>query len=474
MNKLLVVGHPLSGYEKIFDLLTQSGMQPARASRREGMEPREITRTLLKAAGHEGADTIKKVEVAPIWNGLALDLMLGNIDQSMWCWADPDAVSLLEYWQNIDSRLGFVLVYGSPEDFIVDRFDGVGEIGDDELSDALDEWHRYNKALMNFFLRNPERSYLVHSANIIRNTRECIEHVGAALMLPLSPGDLQHSLEPPFVDRDVYRYLSAEMLCRHPEIVGLYEELQSVADMAYAQNPRSTQGAKEAWASLVRLKTELETTILRHESALGESARQLDIKSVEYAHMSALSDEMKKRMHEIESDLLHERSEREKLSADAVRQSEENELLLTQLHLVQEELERYYLENQALKKQGGMFHKPKNTRHYGAAERVREQLSYRLGAAMIANAKSPLGWISMPFALMAVRKRYREEQKAKAGKKLPKISEYADAYEAEKVKKHLSYRLGSAMIETMHSPLGIVKLPFALAKAAKSYKEERK
>lgn len=434
INKLLVVGHSLSGYEKILDLLTQSGMEPARASRRERMEPAQITQILLKTISSQGADMIGQEEISPIWNELALDLMLGNIDQTMWCWADPDALSLLEYWQNIDSRLGFVLVYGSPEDFIVDRFGGVDEIGDDELSEALDEWYRYNKVLMNFFLRNSERSCLVHSVYGVENSREYIEHVAAVMMLPLSLELTESVDESANVHRGVYRYLAAEVLSRYPEMVELYEELQSVANKPYTEVSRSTQSAKETWALLVRLQSELDR--------LTASKKENE---------EALQEQQK-----------------------AASLSEENELLLTQLHLVQEELERYYLENQALKKQGGIFHKPKNTRHYGAAERVREQLSYRLGAAMIANAKSPLGWISMPFALMAVRKRYREEQKAKAGKKLPKISEYADAYEAEKVKKHLSYRLGSAMIETMRSPLGIVKLPFALAKAAKSYKEERK
>ena len=61
------------------------------------------------------------------------------------------------------------------------------------------------------------------------------------------------------------------------------------------------------------------------------------------------------------------------------------------------------------------------------------------------------------------------ERSKKEGQKLPSLDKYCDAYEAEKVKKHLSYRLGQAMINNK-TPLGWLKLPFALKRAHVEYK----
>jgi hypothetical protein len=148
---------------------------------------------------------------------------------------------------------------------------------------------------------------------------------------------------------------------------------------------------------------------------------------------------------------------------------EENDLLLAQLHQVQEELERYYLENQDLKKKQTQ---PK-AKPYGAAQRIQQQLSYRLGAAMITNSRSLGGWLRMPFALARQVRAYRADQRAKAGQKLPPIHSYADAHEADRCRQHLSYQLGQTLLKHGKTPWGWLWLPFALAGTAKAFKKAR-
>ena len=150
---------------------------------------------------------------------------------------------------------------------------------------------------------------------------------------------------------------------------------------------------------------------------------------------------------------------------------EENELLLGQLHKVQEELERYFLENQKYKKNSPK--KPEQKTYYGAAERVKQQLSYRLGSTMISNSRSFSGWLSMPFALNAEVKKFRKEQEKKANQKLPPVSAYSDAYEAERVKQHLSYRLGACMIKNSKSLSGWIAMPWKLSQEVKAFRKKQ-
>jgi hypothetical protein len=58
---------------------------------------------------------LQQTQVAAVWQGMVLDLMLSNLDQPLWGWADPQAVYLLDYWKEQDPQVVFVLVYDEPQ-----------------------------------------------------------------------------------------------------------------------------------------------------------------------------------------------------------------------------------------------------------------------------------------------------------------------------------------------------------------------
>ena len=89
-----------------------------------------------------------------------------------------------------------------------------------------------------------------------------------------------------------------------------------------------------------------------------------------------------------------------------------------------------------------------------ATQIIKNHLSYKLGEAMIANSKSLLGYIKMPFKLNHIKKEHNNEQKAyekiikkHPNLKLPPLETYPDYNEAIKIKEHLSYKLGEALIK---------------------------
>ena len=92
---------------------------------------------------------------------------------------------------------------------------------------------------------------------------------------------------------------------------------------------------------------------------------------------------------------------------------------------------------------------------YGTAkQRIQNQLSYKLGQVMIKNSKSLIGYVKMPFILLSITNQHKKECKiyqAKVRKnpalKLPPLEKYPDFQESLKYKNHLSYQLGSALIQ---------------------------
>ncbi|OOX89558.1 hypothetical protein BOQ00_03335 [Campylobacter coli] len=96
-----------------------------------------------------------------------------------------------------------------------------------------------------------------------------------------------------------------------------------------------------------------------------------------------------------------------------------------------------------------------------AKSRIQNQLSYKLGQAMIVNSKSLLGYIRMPFVLSYIKDKHKQEQKIYQEKikkdpslKLPPLESYPDYKEALKEKECLTYKLGEALIRANNNWYG--------------------
>ncbi|ENT5761623.1 hypothetical protein ACF52E_001693 [Campylobacter coli] len=119
---------------------------------------------------------------------------------------------------------------------------------------------------------------------------------------------------------------------------------------------------------------------------------------------------------------------------------------------------------------------------YGTAKtRIQNQLSYKLGQAMIVNSKSFLGYIRMPFALSYIKDKHKQEQKNYQEKikkdpslKLPPLESYPDYKEALKEKECFTYKLGEALIRANNNWYGggYIKLLLEIRKLKKEFKKK--
>ena len=518
MNKIIVVGHPQSGLDKVHELLLDCGMAQALPSRREGFTPEQIGATLLKAHGAVpvqqlcSADELQQIAVAPVWQGLALDLVLANMEQPLWGWADVQAVYLLDYWKAQDPQTMFVLVYDTPQTALTRHAVEHLETNPEALQAKVNAWVAYNSALLSFHLRNPERSLLVHADQVQASATHYVQQLSARMDAPLqlpdaaqvrlntsvtddgAHGGIQPVLQAETAEVDIVhdamhaavpqsdlqsnalaQWLAQQLLQNHPDAQELYAQLQAAASMPQRAQQQGTallaghdlqQQHYQAWAAFVAQQT-----------AMQESVGRLAYLHKVQAQLKAAQDKATK-LQQTEAQLKKELQQATAKPASAELQ-EENELLLLQLHQVQEELERYYLENQRLKAgvtkpQAKSGQQASTANHYGAVDRIKRQLSYRLGAVMIEKSRTLGGWLSMPFALQAEAKRFHQEKAARKGEKLPPIAHYRDAHEAERVKQHLSYRLGSTLVQRSGSLGGWLSMPCALRAQVKEFQKSRR
>lgn len=515
MNKIVIVGHPTSAYQDVETLLLHCGMQAPLPSRREGLTPQDITAILCKAHQVPAIEEVvaeeefAQIDTGTVWHGMALDLMLGNLEQPLWGWCDPQAIYTLNYWKGLDDKLTFVLVYDDPHRVLMTAARRTDALPTPEgLTRQLDNWMAYNGALLAFYLRNTDRCLMVHSQQVRSAAdgylRQLQPLLGASALevpdeLPDFAAEPATSLSAEVVQfvttlqvdaasakQDIAvdateHFLVDAVLKDQPRALQLYAEMQSAASMPFMQEEVvSAQSAANAWEALVKQRAFV-SELLRQvkekyehmEQALAaaqgqlahESKRLVDLSATHNDELTSPKDENSQLIQQL-ADLKSKPVASEKL----IDLTNENKLLLTQLHQVQEELERYYLENQRLKLGGKSKHN--SVVLYGAAERIKRQLSYRLGAVMIQREKSPWGFISMPWALIAETKAFRKEKAERANEKLPPLSAYADKDKAERAKQHLSFRLGSTLLKHLRSPLGWIVLFWALPREMRQFKRQ--
>jgi polyhydroxyalkanoate synthesis regulator phasin len=479
INKLLIVGHTLSDYETVIDMLTENGVKLPQPLKKEGIDAAEISSILLKAHGFQSSNSaIRQLDVNPVWNGLAMDLMMSNIDTYLWAWADSAALPLLNYWKSLDSSLSFVLVYNTPERFVGNLLKKAGTCTPVKLQREIEHWFAYNRELLNFYYRNQESSLLVNAQQVQENSWGYLQEVDKQIGLDAQALDndmLSVTAQNEEVDNNhagTYKYLANKLISANQKLKQLHDEMQSVANLPLCETLEDEVSIFEAIGFYQEEQARSEATALKNKSQIQTLEEKLEKyyldNSAKTEELQSLNNEINTLRKQLQS--LQKKSKDRNESTAKIQNSsliEENKLLLEQLHCVQEELEKYYLENENLKKKAI---KPKQ-KHYGAADRVKRQLSYRLGAVMIDQSRSLSGSLTLLIALYRELRKFRKEQANR--KKLPPIRTYADAHEADRVKKHLSYRLGQAIITSFKSPVGIVKLPFALKKAHKEYKVEK-
>ena len=542
MKKIIIIGHSASGYQSVEKIFQAVGMKQALPSKRDGMYPHEIDTILSKVVKtskiseqpypikhNRSKRQVKKLAqrvelvsshkqesknalVNPLWDHLALDLMLGNLDQSFWGWANPEALDVLEYWQRVDPNIHFVFVYDSPNSVLLQYTEEqILSLDENQVRSELESWIDYNKKMLNTFEKVRDRAVLISSKQLIEFSENSIKTVYAQIQAPVKldsnkTSQLSVITEKSALENKQLEYFFIDsMLKKHTDVLAAYEELQTYSDLPYlAKIDINKNAVLNIWKEIVKDKM-LQQSKLKDSEALiqqyqneAQSQRKENEKlaqkhknerdakqKIETENNSILSQlhltqEMlekevvaKRNVEKKSADYQQKLSGIEKEKADLqsklkdfsniqseLKQVEsENQTLLLQLHRTQEELEKQHNALMALK----------NPVYFGAAERFKNELPYRLGKKMIEASRSFKSWIIMPWLLISEAKKVKEEQN---NLKLPNLEEYKDFSDIEKVKKHLSYRLGKILVDNIKSPIRSIFLPIKLVREIIVFKKQ--
>ena len=318
MKIILTCGHPYSGHQAVAELLQYCGVANALPSRNNQYSPTSLQSKIFEVYEWDVEDsTYPLPELGKVWQELGSDLFMGNLSQLLWGWSDHQTVWLLDFWKDFDPQIRFVLVYSAPEFVICNMLQQQVDAPSD-MDSILAAWNRYNTELLRFYNRNRDRCLLINAQTALQHPSVLLEKMADAFALKLQL--------PAEEARQNTSRVAAGLACSlisdtsPTDQNALYQELESTADIISSGVRPSTQEKLQAWSEYNRLIRELNN----NASLTEQQQRELE----------TLKAELEQQTH----NNLNKQQELE----------QENELLLLQLHQVQEELEQHFLNNQEL------------------------------------------------------------------------------------------------------------------------------
>lgn len=362
MKVILTAGNPNSGHEQVFALLNQAGIFSAQVGSKTGLSPQAMQKQLLRAQevnlSMPGAP-LAQVQPGKLWHELATDIFLTHIQHDLWGWADYQTLALLDFWRDFDPQVRLLLVYNPPEAYLQKVLGPASSTSAASIDAALNEWLRWNTMLLRYFQRHPQSCILINSNKALAQPQVLLDQLAHRWLL-----SGLGALETPCGQCASYEQLQAHLILQMSDVNhpawALHQELEGTATWPN-EHPSAvavalSTNAQTAWLEWVSARTQLadlSATIAEESLAKENALVKCDNLAQERLKLQAENAELQKAKSAVLAqlgDLRLKAAQPEKADPLIAELKQENELLLLQLHQVQEELERYFLLSQDLEK----------------------------------------------------------------------------------------------------------------------------
>lgn len=323
MKSICITGATTPDLQVVLDIFHRAGMEfPKPVKHGEPIDVMLWHEQLLELSREDGEIAQAILNPGRLWEQLASNIFVANIRSKLWGWADSRSAWLLDFWLNFEQRLNFILVCVTPEQMLARAM----ENGADEISveAVMDTWREYHQELLRFHHRNPDRSMLVDARECAANPSKLVEYCAEKWKLPLVWEAEAGSSN---TEHDSLACYLAQQLCQGwPQTAGLQQEL--AATITHLGKAESNPSAPP----------------LSHQQIISDY-RSLRNRSSELVQVQSARDELNALNARLEETVTNGAHQQRDIENKLKESLQENELLLLQLHQVQEELEATFLKN---------------------------------------------------------------------------------------------------------------------------------
>lgn len=243
---VLTCGHSFAGFAWAHDLLTRSGLSQLQPANRERTTAPELRARIFSALGvsQDGHSCGTQLNPGREWYVVAEEIIEANQNQADCGWADGGSLRLLDFWKSMSPATRFVLVYSAPE-FAVGQMLLANRNAQEIIGESVSTWISCNAEMLRFYYRNPDRCLLVNASAILYAP---VPFIGMAvdkfdLTLAHNASLLIEHTGFPLVASSL-----AKALIEDREDAGaLYREMESAADIDAINTSVLNSEKRQAW-----------------------------------------------------------------------------------------------------------------------------------------------------------------------------------------------------------------------------------
>ena len=514
MSILIQAGHQSSYSDNIMQKLYERGLSQPFDSFTHHMNPQQTTDVLCKIISRESTPAASN----KLTDNLMVDLLLSNIEQPNWGWHAENNLFTMHLWHQLEPETAFILVFDHPGYLLTSLANETLSV--DTVNEAMTDWIDYHQKILEVFETYQHKALLIEGSSAIDNISTLgmqIKSVAPTLHLK-SKWQIAHELTSSALQSksdnqaDVAStHINNEILKKYPKAIKLFNKLLDNAaikssEPIYKSKPAELDTLVTALSQLYEkphdkqaLLEEAKVIEKLHQTQEQLEKQLLESEHYQLPHIQQLEQQLQvanQAWQQAETKLLTNQKliDEYKLQIDtstkrgrqidgaidtdnsAERLKQENKALVKMLHHTQEKLEKTYSENQKLTT--GLINQHSNAidviqhqkqAYYNAADRIKNDLPYRLGSTLV-KSKSFKNTILLPVTLCREYIDYKSIESELIN--LPPISSQTDILESEKIKRHLSYKVGNALVDGIKDPKNLIKAPKVISKEIYEFRKK--
>jgi hypothetical protein len=311
--------------DMVVNILASAGVKPPNSlPRHEALTFPEWHKQVLAAALEASSDPSAVLQPGKFWEQVASNLFLENIRTPIWGWADTRSVWLLDFWQQFEPNLHFLLVYTSPQRALATAMSSGLEQSQD-IAALMANWQAHHQEMLRFHNRNPHRTMLI-------DADECCAAPAAVIAACARKWNLNFetsTIAAPSTTQPsaLVRYLAEQLRQTQPFVQSLQHEIEASLQSLVAVAPQSALPGTD----LNLIDAAREYRSLRN--AAGEALTLANQCTQLTAQLERLvADNVQLKMRETKA-----RDETDALQATNINLQKANELYLAQLSKAREE-----------------------------------------------------------------------------------------------------------------------------------------
>lgn len=335
MKTLCITGTECAMFNKISDTIFNAGISPAKTITQPNGSSMDFNDWHQKVVDENSLLSIdSSSKIGRIWEQLAVDLFMENVGQEKWGWACPHSVKLLNFWHSFAPQLCFILLYSTPEEAIYSASKNLNNnsVHNNSGDAIIKQWLNDQQMMLKFYIKNPLQSLLINVNDFRKNPKYLVEKINEHFNFNLNSFT---ALNDP--DSENLKILEPNSLAEYLVNITL-QQSQYLSEVNTLFSELEKNKVAICADEIIAENGIMNNSISTENNSKISNNNNDSIVVDSYALLCKYNYDISNNIN-LQNNFVELQDSRE-----------EADLLLRQLHKVQEELEFYYLEYRAEKK----------------------------------------------------------------------------------------------------------------------------